>query len=143
MFNHNTGSLRAKLLRFSMILVVLAAGLFAAGCGPDLGKTYKVSDKESVRYAGKATEDEAKRVADVLREVGYFDNSGTKDVILRKEEGKIAVLAFVVGDGWDKPEIIQAFTLMGGEVSNKLSTKPMTIQLVNPNLKVLKEIPVT
>ena len=143
MFKPNPGSLQAKLLRFSMIFTVLAAGLFSAGCGPDLGKTYKVSDKESVRYAGKATEDEAKRVADTLRDMGYFDNSGTKDVILRKEEGKIAIVAFVVGDGWEKPEIIEAFKLMGTEISNKLSTKPMTIQLVNPSLKVLKEIPIT
>ena len=143
MFNTSFASLRAKLLRFSLVLGVLAAGIFAAGCGPSLGKAYKVSDKETVRYAGKATEDEARQVADTLRTVGYFDNSATKDVILRKEEGKVAVIAFVVGPGWEKDEIIQAFKLIGAELSNKISTKPLTIQLVDPQLKLLKEIPIT
>lgn len=143
MFNQNSGSPRAKLLRFPLILAVLAAGLLVAGCGPSLGKAYKVSDKENVRYAGTATEDEAKRIADTLREAGYFDNSQTKDVILRKEEGKVATLDFVVGEGWDKAEIIQAFKLMGSEISNRISTKPLTVRLVDPKLKVLKEIPLS
>ena len=64
-------------------LVALCTLLIYVGRSVMLGSAYKVSDKETVRYAGNATEDEARRVADVLREIGYFDGSKVKDVIVR------------------------------------------------------------
>ena len=78
-----------------------------------LGSTYQVSDKETVRYMGKATEDEARRVADALRESGYFDNTKTLDVILRKDEGAPTTLSFVVGGNWNTPKVIDDFTRIG------------------------------
>ena len=129
------------LTRFVAAFAVLAA-FFLSACGPNLGTTFKVSDKETVRYSGKSTEDEAKRVADVLREVGYFNNSMTKDVLLKKEDATGTTVSFVVGDNWNTPEILEAFKQIGRAIADKLGVKSLNLRFVDPQIKVLKELPI-
>ena len=57
-----------------------------------MGKRYKVSDKESVNYSEKATEEDAKKLGDILKDTGYFDGSKEVDVLLPSGEKKTFVL---------------------------------------------------
>ena len=100
------------------VVAALVAILVFIGRNAQLGSAYKVSDKETVRYAGNATEDEAKRVADVLREIGFFDGSKVKDVIVRKEDNQTPSVSIVVGGTWDTPDILAGFKELGGMLAN-------------------------
>ena len=52
-------------------------------------------------------------------------------------------MAFVVGGNWDTPDILAGFKEIGGVLAGKLNAHPMKVLLVDPNLKTLKEIPVS
>ncbi|MBS0658144.1 MAG: hypothetical protein JSR82_07855 [Verrucomicrobia bacterium] len=129
---------------FSALLVIAAlivTVLIAVGRNDIMGKQFKVSDHESVYYAGQATEEEAKRAAEALKAEQYFGGSSNKDVIIRRDENGPAI-SFVVGGNWTDEKIQEALRGLGGRVADKALARPVTVRLIDPKLNTLKEFKV-
>lgn len=126
---------------FSLLLIVAAlivSILIAVGRSSIMGKQLKISEQESVYYAGQATEDEARRAGEVLLAEKFFAGSSRKDVIIRRgEEGP--VVSFVVGGNWQEEKIQTALRDLGGRVADKALSRPVTVRLIDPKLNTLKE----
>ena len=131
---------RSRSARFlQRCLALLATGMLLTGADLPEGKIFKFTGNESVYYAGDVTVDDARRVAEALREIGYFNDSKVKDVLLRRDDAE-AMVSFVVGEGWNTPEILDAFKQIGEMLAAKLDSKRLRLRLVDSELKVLKEI---
>lgn len=129
---------------FSTLLIVdalIVTALIAIGRNEIMGKQLKVSEHESVYYAGKATEDEAKRAAEALMEEKYFGGSSNKDVIIRRDDSGPSI-AFVVGGNWQDEKIQAALQGLGARVADKALSRPVTVRLIDPKLNTLKEFKV-
>lgn len=120
------------------IVVVLVGALAWIGNKYSLGTQYKATSKESVYYSGNATEAEAKQLGDELKKMSYFDDAKVRDVLLKKDE-EGTTIRFVVGEGWDKPEVLASFTAMAHELA-KTFGKPFKVKLVDDERKDLKDV---
>src|SRR5688572_18704423 len=121
-------------------LLVLLVALFFIGRNATLGTKFEYSEKESVYYAGDATEAQAKSAGDVLKEVGYFAGTEERDILVRKENGKTTV-SFVIKDDadWDRPDVLADFRTMGHRLATVVGGPPLTIRLVDGQLNTKKE----
>ena len=104
-----------------------------------MGKRYKVSEMESVNYSGKASEDDAKKLGEILKENGYFGGTREMDVLLKKDDDG-TVLSFVLNERWTDQEIVAGFREVGAEIANKGFGKPLTIRLIDTRLNKKNEI---
>jgi hypothetical protein len=99
-----------------MVIAIIVVGMIFLGQKLMMGKRYKVTEKESVNYSEKATEEDAKKLGEVLKAEGYFSGKNEKDVLLKKEEKEGTVVSFV-GDWNAKDETVKAgFTQMGEKI---------------------------
>jgi hypothetical protein len=73
-----------NITRIIFIVVVLLSVLAYFGQKMKMGKRYKFSDKKSVSYSGKATEDDAKKLGEILRTEGCFNGKKEMDVLIKK-----------------------------------------------------------
>ena len=96
-----------------------------------MGKRYKVSDKESVSYSGSATEKDARKLGDILKQEGYFEGKKEMDVLIRKDDKDGTVISFVLGSRWKTQEIADAFREIGEDIAGKGFGKPLTIRLLD------------
>ncbi|MCE9519453.1 MAG: hypothetical protein K8R87_07870 [Verrucomicrobia bacterium] len=120
------------------VIAILVVVLIFFGQKLMMGTKYKVSDKESVNYSAKATEDDAKKLGEILKSVGYFTGTKDMDVLLKKdEEGTVA--SFVLTSKWTDDEIVKAFQEIGEEIAKGLG-KPLTIRLLDDHLNKKNEI---
>ena len=103
-----------------------------------MGTRYAVSDREAVNYSGTATEEEARKLADTLREIGFFDGQRNVDVLLRKKKEEGTIVSFVVNTS--SPEIVSGFQEIGGVVADKALGRPLTVRLIDDNLNTRHEL---
>ena len=120
------------------ITAVLLVVVIFFGRREMMGTRYAVSDKEAVNYSGTATEEEARKLADTLREIGFFDGSRNIDVLLRKEKDKGTIVSFVVNTS--SPEIVSGFQEIGGVVADQALGRPLTVRLIDDNLNTQHEL---
>jgi hypothetical protein len=103
-----------------------------------MGKRYKVSDKESVSYSAKATEDDARKLGEVLKVDGYFDGKKEVDVLIKKDDKEGTIISFVLGYGWNDEKIVNAFRLIGEDIATNGFGKPLTVRLLDDHLNQQK-----
>ena len=120
------------------VIAVIVVVLIFFGRREMMGTRYAVSDKEAVNYSGTATEGEARKLADTLREIGFFDGKREIDVLLRKETDKGTIVSFVVNNS--APEIVAAFQEIGGVVADQALGRPLTVRLIDDNLNTRQEL---
>ena len=93
-------------------------GLIWLGQKSMMGAKHAVDEKESVNYSGSATAHDAKILGEALKQWGYFDNSKTKDVLLRTGQTG-TVVSFVLGYGWDDERNCDRFQTSGPGASRR------------------------
>ena len=130
------GNLISKILA---VVAIIVMALIFLGQKTMMGKRYKVSEMESVNYSGKASEDDAKKLGEILKENGYFGGTREMDVLLKKDDDG-TVLSFVLNERWTDQEIVAGFREVGAEIANKGFGKPLTIRLIDTRLNKKNEI---
>jgi hypothetical protein len=122
---------------------VVAAGYSWWSHRSTLGTVVKINDKEAVNYSGDATESQARDLGKALTIEGYFDEGSEKDVLLKiKDQEKF--VSFVVQDGkWDDENIRESFIAVGEFVAPAIGGLPLTIRLIDGQLKTHYEVAIT
>jgi hypothetical protein len=90
--------------------------------GSPNGKKYKVDDKHAVYYKGDGvTEDDAKKVAGYLKEIGLFGNENEMDVqIDAKKDSKDMDMRFIVDKAKVTPDVESGVVTIGNDMEQKL-----------------------
>jgi hypothetical protein len=96
----------------------------------NLGPKVTFGANDAVFYSGSTTEAEAKSVGEKLKSIGYFSDQGA-NVFLSKDKGD-NVASFVVKEGsWNKPEMVIAFTEIGGQIAPLMGGPPIKVRMVD------------
>lgn len=128
--------------KFVAIFSILVFALIYFGQKLVMGTKYKVSDKESVNYSGKATETDAKSLGDALKANGYMSGKNAVDVLLKKDDKEGTVVSFVGEWDWKAENVVSAFQQIGEDIAVKGLGKPLTIRLLDTKLNTKNEIKV-
>ena len=103
-----------------------------------LGTRYQATEFEAVNYSGSATEADARQLGEMLKQVGFFTGEKRGDVLLRRDDNGTAV-SFVLGSGWNNPEIVDSFKVMARAMTDAGWPAPFTVRLIDKNLNVKNE----
>lgn len=122
-------------------LVAVLAVIFAIAITADLAspsnKRLSVGTSE-ILYSGSATHADAQALADALTRDGYF-RSGNAATVLLARNGNGTTLQFVVNEAAAQNDsTIAIFTALAQDVAPSIGGKPITMELVSPQMKVLK-----
>lgn len=91
-----------------------------------------------ILYSGSATHADAQSLADALTKAGYF-GAGRATTVLLAKSGTGTTLQFVVNEtAATDDNTLAIFAAVAQDVAPSIGGKPLTMQLVNPELKVLK-----
>ena len=121
------------------VIAILVVVMIYFGQKIMMGTKYKVSDKESVNYSGTVTEDEAKKLGDVLKAAGWFNGSKEVDVLFKKDEKEGTVVSFVLNSKWSDEEVVGVFRQFGERIIAAGLGKPVTIRLLDDHLNTKNE----
>ncbi len=133
------GNIATKVI--SVIAILVVAMIFF-GQKLMMGKRYKVSEKESVNYSGKATEADAKSLGEALKANGYMSGKNAVDVLLKKDDKDGTVVSFVGEWDWKAEKVVSAFQQIGEDIAAKGLGKPLTVRLLDTRLNTKNEIKV-
>jgi hypothetical protein len=98
-----------------------------------------IGAKDGIVYTDPATEQEAKALADTLKNLGFFHDNGTRVRLSKGQSG--TVVWFTVTDGtWDKPDMVAAFELIGRSAAPSVGGLPIQVRLLNTSMESKKEI---
>lgn len=125
----------------SILLIFLVAMIFI-GQKIMMGTRYKVSDKESVNYSGKATEADARVLGEALKDEGYFNSEHKVDVLLKKDDQEGTIVSFVGDWNWKDEKIVSGFRKIGEDIAAKGLGQPLTVRLLDTQLNTKNEIKV-
>lgn len=120
------------------VIAIIVVGLIYFGRQSMMGKKYKVSDKESINYSGNATEDEAKKLGEMLKKMGLLTGARDADVLLKKDDKEGTVISFVVNS--TDEAVVADFRTIGEAAAKDGFGKPMTVKLLDDHLNTKKEI---
>jgi hypothetical protein len=137
---HKWAGAANKANKVIIVIAILVVGMIFLGQKIMMGKRFKVSDKESVNYSEKATEEDAKKLGEILKSTGYFDGSKEVDVLLKKGEKEGTVVSFVISGLGKDDTIPAAFKQIGEVIAAGGFGKPMTVRLMDTHLNTLKDI---
>lgn len=102
----------------------------------------QVGANDVVGYTGTATEEEAKKLAEQLKTIGYLQDHGTT-ILLSKGAGG-TVVSFVVKDGaWTDEETVAKFQEIGGSIAPSVGGAPIKVRMLNTVLRKQKELAIT
>jgi hypothetical protein len=74
----------------------------------------------------------ARKVAETLKKVGYFDGSRSANVVVEKE-GSHTIVTFGAGKSHDMT--VQAFYELGRQLAESATGHPLTVRFMHNNLK--------
>ncbi len=119
-----------------MGLVLVLAIVVAIFVGKDwVGTTrLKVGNSEIV-YSGSSTKADAEALGKALTDIHYLGRTKATTIFLSKDDSGVT-LQFVVNDNAaKKANTVNAFTQIAEAVAPSIGGKPITLKLVNPELK--------
>lgn len=122
-----------------IVIAIVVIALIYFGRKIMMGTKYKVSAHESVNYSEKATEDDAKKLAAVMKKVGLFNGSKESDILLKIDDKEGTVVSVV---GWwdvNKPEVEAGFREIGAAILAGGFNKPLIVRLLDDHLNTLKD----
>lgn len=108
----------------------------------DIGNQFEFGNDE-IYCSGEATEEDARELADLLLEFGFFGTEGGTSVGFRKLSGQDVqyALSFVVIDGgWNDPDIVDALTGLGELLIESGYAAPLMIHLCDDAFTTRKTI---
>jgi hypothetical protein len=100
----------------------------------------QVTPVEEIYYGHDIPEADARELARVLQQQGFFDGVGEKSVRLRKDKEGY-VLTIVLRFGFDDPQIQQIFRDIAAEVSQALGGQPVRVELCDEWETPKKKLP--
>lgn len=113
------------------VICLLVVGVAVFGVAylvePSFGTVLEFGNDE-VYYSGDATEDDARKLAEALREIEYFGASGAS-VRLESSSGQHTVSFVLVDNAWGDAELVDAFRTIGGTLAENALSAPLTIHL--------------
>jgi len=126
---------------FKPILLTLIVAISITACKQNYGKEYKLDKMHNVYYKGEgATEAQAKKLAEYLKEQEYFQDSINATVQLVKIKDTFN-LNFVVDETKLMSGYEDKYRLFGSFISESVFDKaPVTIQLTNDKLEPFKNL---
>ena len=107
----------------------MLGALFGVGflLEPSYGTVVEFGNDE-VYYSGDATEDDARKLAGVLRDIQFFGTGGAS-VRLESSSGQHTISFVLTNKAWDDPESVDAFKGIGRILSETAFSTPLKIQL--------------
>ncbi len=134
------GSKAVKIISTSLVVIgIILSLLIFVGRKQMMGQRYEVTAIESVNYSGSATEEDAKKLGEVLTSQGYFNGKGAKNVLLMKDENGV-VISFILNTRWDDPKVVSALRNMAVAAAQEGIGNPVTLKLLDDNLNTKNEI---
>ncbi len=124
------------------ILMAIVGLLIYFGQKVIMGTPYKASATETVNYSGKATEADARKLADVLKAEGYFGGGRNLDVLLKKEDNGRTIVSFVVTNGWQDENLVGEFKKFGQILVQRGAGSPLTVRMIDTKLNMKRELPI-
>lgn len=124
-----------------LLVAVVAAYIGYRSCmRPDLGEKLSFG-KGEVYYKDGATRDEAKRLGNYLKVIGYFSGSGGATVLLAKKDDHY-VVSFVVKSGVEKDEdAVASMRQIGGMISGEVfGGAVVEVRLVDGNVRLKRTL---
>lgn len=119
------------------LLAIIVSIAVAADLAFPSNKRLAVGSSE-ILYSGTATTGEAQALGNALSNDGYFGSGKTTTVLLARKNSD-TTLQFVVNETAALDDnTVAIFTAITQDVAPSIGGKPITLQLVNPQLKVLK-----
>jgi len=94
---------------------------------PSYGTVIEFGSDE-VYYSGDAIEADARKLAGVLREIGFFGTGGTS-VKIESSSGQFTVSFVLVDKAWEDPETVEALRGIGRELAESAFSVPLEIQM--------------
>ena len=113
-----------------LLSCLLIVGIIFGGVYLTMAPSFHLG-KDEVLYQGGAKESEAKALAEELKKIGYFSDSGSSVYLTRR--GAELHVGMVVKDGaWDSAETCEAFRSLTPEISKTVfGGSPVVIELMN------------
>jgi hypothetical protein len=137
------GGRATKIVRTVLLIVgIVVFGLIMLGRKTMMGTKYAVSDKESVNYSQNATEDDARKLGEVLKAQGMFTGNKGADVLLKKDDKEGTVVSFVGNWNLEDASIQAAFKQIGDAIVQAGLGKPLTLRFLDTKLNKRGEIPI-
>lgn len=135
-----SSNLAGKLRTIVTIFAVVVFALIFLGRKLMMGTKYKVSDKETIGYSEKATEEDAKKLAEILKANGIFAGSKSVDVLLKRHDKEGLVISFITMGSATDPKVVEAFQAIGEDIAAKGFGKPLTIRLMDDRFNTRNDI---
>ncbi len=132
---------QANMKNFKLLVLITIITVSVTGCMGNYGKEYKLDAKHNVYYKGEGVDEAlAKKLADYLKKMEYFQDSVTSTVQLVKIKDTFN-LNFVVDESKIVNGLENNFLIFGASISEVVFNKaPVTIQLVNDKLELFKNL---
>jgi hypothetical protein len=104
------------------------------------GQRLAVTDKEEIYYKD-VTAEEALRLGQALKELGYFNGTTRKTVQLSQQDDAY-VIAFVVQEGtWNNAEAVDAVRLLGLQLAARtFDGRPVEVRLCDQSMREKKSL---
>lgn len=135
-----SSSLAGKLRTIVTVFAIVVFALIFFGRKVMMGTKYKVSDNETIGYSEKATEEDAKKLAEILKADGIFTGTKTVDVLLKRHDKEGLVISFIPTGSAHDPKVVEVFNAIGEDIAAKGFGKPLTIRLMDERLNKQNDI---
>jgi len=96
---------------------------------------------DEVYYSGEATEEDARKLAEVLREIGFFGSDGAS-VMVESSSGQYTISFVLVEDAWEDPAVVNELRGIGRTLVESGFPTPLTIELCDGFFAVQKVLEV-
>ena len=93
---------------------------------------------DEIYYAGEATEDDARKLAGVLKDVEFFDSAGAS-VRLQASSGQYTISFVLVENAWQDIQVVEAFRDIGKTLTASGFPIPLEVHLCDDSF-VAREI---
>jgi len=140
------GELSSRWAAFGLSIVVTAAlvavifgGFYAYYLGVAAHSTVKIGAKDNVTFSGTATKQDALKLGEALKQIGYFRDQGVS-VFVAKGAGVPIVSLVVINEAWNQPDKVSAYERIGLAIAPSVGGLPIKVRLIDGSQAVKKEM---
>jgi hypothetical protein len=120
-------------------VAVIFGGFYAYYLGVAAHSTVKFGAKDNVTFSGTATKQDALKLGEALKQIGYFRDQGVS-VFVAKGAGLPIVSFVVIDEAWNRPEMVSAFERIGLGIAPSVGGLPIKVHLIDGSQAVKKEM---
>jgi hypothetical protein len=113
-----------------VLLVLIFGVVYALEASP--GTVVRFGDDE-IYYLGDATEEDARKLGEFLKEAGFFRGEGVT-VTLEITSGRYTVSFVLVDGAWNEPDTVATFRELAQGLPASVCPRPLTVQLCDDHL---------